>query len=154
MLLYTAIHTAAEKLTSAAVGGALDVLTFGAGSSIFKLGAKQGIKIAVKKGVQVTTTQVAVNAGGRIVCNAALRNGRNHQGNHMPYEDLAAFRFQNRFLWGEDGDDGERRNSQNQRPSKRGEHVINNNVLNVYRDIVRTFVNDVMGDDLDDMIER
>ena len=118
-------HRAAEKLTSAAVGGALDILTFGEGSSIFKLRAKQRIKIAVKKGVQITTTQVAVNAGGRIVCNAALRNGRNHRGNHMPYEHLAASRYQNRFFWGEDDDDDERRNSQNQRPSKRGARTCN-----------------------------
>ena len=87
-------HRADEKLTSAAVGGALDILTFGAGSSIFKLGAKKGIQNVAKKGVQITTTQAALNVGGRFVCNTALRNGRNH----VPYEDLAAFRYQNRFF--------------------------------------------------------
>ena len=42
--------------------------------------------------------------------------------------------------------------NQIQKPSKRGEHVINN-VFRVYRDIVRTFVHEEMGDSLDNMIK-
>lgn len=143
---------AVDKLTSAAVGGTLDVMTFGAGSSLLKLGAKGGVKIVAKKGAQITAKQVACNVAGRMAYSTASNVVDRA---HIPYEDLARIRHQNRGTWGRDDDDGDdRRNNQNQRSSKRGEHVINNNVLNLYRDIVRTFVKNVMGDDLDTMIER
>ncbi|XP_063447693.1 uncharacterized protein LOC134727244 [Mytilus trossulus] len=38
-------------------------------------------------------------------------------------------------------------NSQIQKPARRGEHVINNNVLRVYRDIIDDFVGDITGMD-------
>ena len=123
-------NSAVEKFTFAAIGGALSFFTFVLGSSLFKLRAKQGVQI-VKQDVQITTTQPALNDGRPITLKKKKKRNK-----------------------GRDDDDDERRNNQNPRPSKRGEHVINNNVLKVYRDIVRTFVRDVMGDHLDDMIER
>ena len=61
-------------------------------------------------------------------------------------------RYQNR-KGGRDGDDDKKRNNQNQTFSKRGEHVINN-VVRLYTDIVKTFVKEVMRDNLDTMIQR
>ena len=152
---------AAEKLTSALVGGTLDVLTLGAGSSLLKLGAKGGVKmVAVKGGVKMVAKKGVLITGERVACNVAGRVAYGTVSDamgrpHVTYEDLANIRYQNRHLWGQDDDDdGDRRNNQNQRSSKRGEHVINNNVLKLYRDVVRTFVNDVMNEDLDTMIER
>ena len=143
---------AAEKFSSALVGGTLDVMTLGAGSSLLKLGAKGGVKMVARKGVEITGKRVACNVAGRVAYGTVSdAMGRPH----VTYEDLANIRYQNRHLWGQDDDDdGDRRNNQNQRSSKRGEHVINNNVLKLYRDVVRTFVNDVMNEDLDTMIER
>ena len=126
---------AAEKLTSAVVGGTLDVLTLGAGSSLLKLGAKGGVKmVAVKGGVKMVAKKGVQITGKRVACNVAGR---------VAYSAVSG-----------GDDDGDRRNNQNQRSSKRGEHVINNNVLKLYRDVVTTFVNDVMNEDLDTMIER
>ena len=53
----------------------------------------------------------------------------------------------------DDDDDDKKRNNQNQTSSKRGEHVINN-VVKLYRKIVETFVEEVMRDNLDTMIQR
>ena len=143
---------AVEKLTSAVVGGTLDVMTLGAGSSLLKLGAKGGVKMVAKQGVKITAKRVACNVAGRAAyCTVSDAVSRSH----IPYEVLAKIRYQNRHMWGQDDDDdGDRRNNETQRSSKRGEHVINNNVLKFYRDVVRKFVNDVMHEDLDTMIAR
>ena len=177
------IGRATEKFAFAVVGGTLDVMTLGAGSSLLNLGAKEGVKMVAKKGVEITAkegvkmvakkgveitakegvkmvaklgvkitaNQVACNVAGRVAC----RNVSDAVRSHILYEELADIRYQNRSRRRQDDDDdGDRRNNETQRSSKRGEHVINNNVLKFYRDVVRKFVNDVMHDNLDTMIER
>ena len=66
----------------------------------------------------------------------------NSHRNHIPYEILAEIRHRHQKLWEQDDpndDDDDRRNNRKEKSPRRGNHVINN-VLNVYRDNVRSFV--------------
>lgn len=164
-----------QKGTSAVIGGALDLMTFGGSSAILsasKYGIKNAVKIVALKGAKASVGEITANTCGRLGGRVLLeflefRNNRsrrdssptrgdfNSHRNHIPYETLADIRHQHQTSREQDDDDDDdRRNNRRERSPKRGDHVINNNVLNVYRDIVRSFVSEVMGDDLDNMIER
>ena len=152
-------HKACKKGTSAVIGGILDFVTFGACSTIFKLGAKEGTKIVLKKGAEksgVLLALLATNVVGRHCAKKAYNPDDLLPVHSVPYNRLANIRLDSRHIRErkDSDDDGDDRNNPPRRAPKRGDHVINNNVLRVYRDIVTTFVEDVMGDSLHNMIAR
>lgn len=146
-----------SKGTQAVIGGVLDVATFGAASSVGKL-AMKGVVKEIGKGIakqsgKVATKTVMANIAARgvskIVFDSNSVSNREAGGTfHFPttisHEELAKKKHDRQKP---------DRNGKEKEPASRGEHVINNNVLNVYRDIVNSFVQDVLGDNLEDMID-
>ena len=122
---------AAEKGASALVGGILDVCTAGVGhfaGTVVVKGAAKGVATVVAK----KAASSAAVAGAAAVVNANLR---------ATARDIA--HEQNRRR---EPDDSPRPQPKDEKKRpKRGEHVINNNVLRVFRDIMDEFVDDRRG---------
>lgn len=124
---------AAIKGTQALIGGTLDVLTFGTSGAIGKLAIKEAAKQSGKT--------IAKNVAGKVAAEAVV-----NVGGRMAYSKVSEIK--RRTPWNIEPD-----NSQMQRPARRGEHVINNNVLRVYRDIIDGFVGDVTGMDIQSLVD-
>ena len=76
------------------------------------------------------------------------------QQNELSHEERAKMKHTWGFLWeGEADDESQRDKVVEKTPARRGEHVINNNVLNVYRDIIKDFVSRMMDEHLSGILK-
>lgn len=143
----------------ALVGGVLDVVTVGVGGTIAKATlkgvAKETGKLAAKEAAaHLVTGVVAVNVLGRGCLGRGQAPRQSYQRSRKTSEDNEDSRdtYRTEISWQEIYRQRYERKKpekpgREKSPSRRGEHIINNSVLNIYRDIARRFVGEVLHKD-------
>ena len=128
------MQLAKEKTVKATIGGVIDVATFGAGGIVVK-GAKGLVVEGVEKGVENVGAAMIANKLSKDVAGFVCQNSGRFR-TTITASELAELRQELKEPEVMETTENER--------SKRGEHVINNNVLKFFRAIIKSFVRKVM----------